>query len=122
MALIPLEILGTVVNELRARRARGVRASELVRFVDELGIYKAFGFVIPGSFHFHLHDDGLDYEAIGFIADPLIDAARARWTTAPPYPDLASRRDREAFRAVAKRRRVYLLVSNGDADAVRGPT
>lgn len=134
MALIPYEIIGAFVNELRARRARGARAADLVRYLDGLGVdptparqyfRSAFEISFPGSFLYHQGENGgLDYESIGETAEPLIDAARDSWSSASPYPDLASRRDREAFRAFARRRRVYLLVSAVDPlrDPVAQPT
>jgi hypothetical protein len=121
----PFEIIGYFVDELCVRRAQGARASGLARFLDENGIdimdatkYFAAAFRTRFPFSFLLltsqETGDLNEEGLDLIAEPLIDRARAQWASAPPYPDVASRRDREVFRAVAKRRRVNLLVQAVD--------
>jgi hypothetical protein len=42
--------------------------------------------------------------------EPAIEATRSLWEAAPPFPDLYRRRDRDAFRAVARSRRWRIFV------------
>ena len=115
----PFEVLGDLVNELRARRARGRRAAGLVRFLIENGIElaiaaqlfrAAFGRHFTNFLVLQSSSGEVDWDLLNARVEGDIDAACDTWMALPAFPDLASRRDREAFRSVARRRGINILV------------
>ncbi len=119
---LPGEILGEFVGELRARRAAGATPYELLRFLEDHGVRTrtdTFRAAFLGWFSwvaFLTHDESgapIAEETInrkierGFAA---IAADGDGWHSAPPYPDVMGRRDREAIRSVSKSRDCYIIV------------
>lgn len=123
------EILSSVVAHLREARARGEKPSALVRHYTQAGMtpnaarrhFEAAFLVSLPSF-LYLAWDATDAEGIASfdeVLEPPIDSARERWSVAAPYPDLYRRRDRDAFRALAKATQATVIVQAIDPAASR---
>lgn len=107
--IIPKEIAGHIVDDLRARYLDGERVSALVRYLKRLNIgttlmekYLEEAFCLSRELdlaHIPTDDRGdLAEKTLG----PLINETKAVWSSAPPYPDLMRRRDRQTFRTLAR--------------------
>lgn len=119
---LPGEILGEFVDELRARRAAGATPYELLRFLEDHGIRArtdTFKAAFLGWFSwaaFLTHDESgvpIAEETINRKIGRGLAAIAAEgdaWRSAPPFPDVMGRRDREAFRAVSKGHDCYIIV------------
>jgi hypothetical protein len=115
------EILAEVIAGLRARRLQGAHAAELMRELMNWGMsatlaneHMQIAFGLRSPFEISMISraapaDQLDRVLEDYVG-PKIDAKAAEWSVAPPYPDLMRRRDRNAFREVAKRTNAFLIV------------
>ena len=119
----PYEIAGELIEELRKRRRSGSSASQLVPFLEENNVEDAIAadcfqlaFCLQSRIHFSRLRKGpygtgrFDYEKIDRRFEPMIQEARDRWESAPPYPDLMGRSHREAFRWLALKRACYVII------------
>jgi hypothetical protein len=112
------EIIGEIVNDLRASRRAGASASQLVnelvaRDVDMMDVNKYF----RETFGLGVNVSMMPPEMLDEHIGAQIDAKREQWQNAPPYPDLMRRRDREAFKAVARANGIVLIVCAADRAA-----
>src|SRR3990172_2226253 len=119
----PYEIAGELIEKLRKRRRSGSSASQLVPFLEENNVEDAIAadcfqlaFCLQSRIHFSRLRKGpygtgrFDYEKIDRRFEPMIQEARDRWESAPPYPDLMGRSHREAFRWLALKRACYVII------------
>lgn len=115
------EILGEIVDELRHRRLAKASVSQLVeelqnRDVELVDVNKYFreAFGIDARANVAMMPRDSAGKLIPDIAEAQIgqqiDQNRPQWENAPPYPDLMRRRDREAFKAVARANGIVLIV------------
>jgi hypothetical protein len=117
-----MEVLGEVVDELRARAKAGQPIQALVRQLWELNpdvshleshLEAAF-FVDGGRPRLRMlprDDSGAPTaESVEKALGRRIEDLRPRWSEAPPYPDLLCRGHRDAFRLVAQQRKVTIVV------------
>lgn len=122
----PAEIVGDIVDALRAQRRGGDSASALLHYLgDELGMrdadatrYFDAAFVFtsgrPSLELLRGEDGSLDERFFDMAFGAAIDKSRAAWEAAGPYPDLMRRRDRHAFRSVAMSANLIIGVKAAD--------
>ncbi len=120
-----MDISGEIIDDLRARRSRGTPISQLVAELRRRGMplqnvarCLREAFLLPGQANVglipQLESGEPDPRILdGYIAE-CVDAARAQWERARPYPDLLRRRDRIAFAQTARKHGVVLVVCAAD--------
>jgi hypothetical protein len=106
------EVLNEIVAEVRRLRVGGARASAIARELTNRGLMgteikahfdAAFGIDVVNPLYWPCDADGQFIAAkLDKLIEPLIDSAGDAWTLAPAYPDLLRRRDRHAFRGLAR--------------------
>jgi len=111
------EIIGEIVNELRSKRLSGAPAAQLAeelatRGVDSMDVNKYF----REAFGLGINVSMMPKELFDQHVGVQIDARREQWMNLPPYPDLMRRRDREAFKAVARATGAVLVVCAADRE------
>ena len=124
----PLEILADIVQDLRERRLAGASISQLVEHFHAQGMsvfsinqhfQAAFGVSHTANLNM-LPKDQKGLPKAEFLDEMIaeqVDANLEQWKSAPRYPDLARRRDRDAFRQVAKRTGNIIIVCAADPEA-----
>ncbi len=122
------EIIREIVSELRQQRLRAASAAELVRYLQVLNLNEssvrqymteAFCLTNPPNIYLIRRDRSgafLDSALEGAFGPP-IDNARDVWTVAGPYPDLLRRRDRHAFKEIAREMDLIVFVRAASASA-----
>jgi hypothetical protein len=126
-----LEIIGEVVDDIRRSRLAGERLSSIVKYLAATGLMEpliidyldeAFRFVKgrPSLMLLPRNPDGsLVADALDRAFEGPIEESREVWSEEGPYPDLMRRRDRHAFRAVARATDTILIVRSADRWAAR---
>ena len=120
------EILGEIVDDLRLRRRAGESISDIVSYLATLGLHVSHiaeyldeAFCLPGDrpslFIIPTDSNGLpNADVVNRRLGPVVDKARTSWAKAAAYPDLMRRRDRHAFREVARLTDTILIVRAAD--------
>jgi hypothetical protein len=127
----PSEIFGEIVQDLRERRLAGASISQLVEHFHSQGMSlfainqhfrEAFGISHTANLNMLPKDEhGLPQaEMLDEMIAAQVDANLEQWKSAPPYPDLWRRRDRDAFRQVAKRTGNVIVVCAVDQTKTPG--
>ena len=111
----PLEVLGEIVDRIRAMRRQGAKASEILRYLEGLDLlggesdtYLKEAFFLRRMTSVQMLPP--EPEAWDRAYDPRIEATRPQWMEADPYPDLMRRRDRRTFSQVARERACVIVV------------
>lgn len=123
-------ILGETIQHLRNHRRAGTAVSRLLTdlrgqglSVREAAEHLAAAFCLPAQANVALVPKTPSGEPDPAILDDYIarcvDAARVKWESAGPYPDLMRRRDRIAFQQVARERNIVLIVCAAHPAAAR---
>lgn len=125
------EIIGEIVDAIRSARPGGEKASSIIRRLTAAGLIEPFvanyldaAFCLRGrgpsiALLPHNPDGSLVERIVDRDFDQLIEEFRPVWSKAGPYPDLMRRRDRHAFRAVARATDAILIVRAADRRAAR---
>ena len=110
---ITFDIYGELVDALRTRRSDGTSVSELVQFLSDQGLelhaindHISAAFALSGAVNLEMLSKDRSSVPEPKILDvhvaKLIDDRKPEWQAADPYPDLMRRRDRQAFKEVAR--------------------
>jgi hypothetical protein len=120
------EVLGEIVDDIRLRRRAGENVSAIVAYLATLGLhisqiaaYLDEAFFLPGDrpslFIMPVESNGIpNAEVLDRRLGPVVDKTRSTWARADAYPDLVRRRDRHAFREVARVTGTILIVRAAD--------
>jgi hypothetical protein len=119
------EIQAKTVNTLRAARLAGARATTLVAELlsrgyepPEVSDHLIAAFQVGALFGLRMVPADRP-DLVDRLAEAAIDAARDRWSTAPPFPDLLRRRDRQAFQLTAAHNDCIFIVAAAHPAAAR---
>ncbi len=109
----PSEVLSELVSDLRLRRSEGASVSQLVTYLQKLGLelsqineHFRVAFCLSGRANLMMMPQKDSGELIPEVLDTYIgakiDETLKQWINAPDYPDLMRRRDRHTFKVVAR--------------------
>lgn len=116
-----MEVFADIVDHLRTDRIAGASIAQLVVDLEGQGLElpqinahfaEAFGLSRRPNLEFVARTESgeLDRDYLDNAIGQKVDENRKVWVAAPPYPGLHRRRDREAFKSLAKRTGNILIV------------
>lgn len=121
----PLEVLGEIVARLRAERLAGVPVSRLIVQLQQQGLelpqvneHFMEAFFLPGPADLIVLERASGdrfHQMLDEYVGPMIDQTLGKWKAAPAYPDLMRRRDRQVFKAAARRTGYIFVVCAAEA-------
>jgi hypothetical protein len=122
------EVLSEIVTEIRRLRIEGAGVFQIARALKQRGlsdielkrhIDAAFSIDIINPMYLYDNEGQFKEASFNRIVEPLITAAGEGWQRAKPYPGLLRRRDRHAFRALARETGTVVIVQAALPEAAR---